>query len=124
MAATTQPSGERAFFLKNSGDIERVKKTGRRLQTSLFNLVSCRSEAPHARVGVIVGKRLGGAVVRNRAKRIFRELARQSRRDLAPGRDLLVFPKHGVLTIGHQDLKDTWLAALRQQALLRTRDGA
>lgn len=122
MAATTQPLEERAFFLRNSGDIERVKKTGRRLQTSLFNLVSCRSETPHARVGVIVGKRLGGAVARNRAKRIFRELARQSRGDLVPGRDLLVFPKHGVLTIGHQALKDMWLTALRQQTLVRTMD--
>ena len=122
MAATTQPPGERAFFLKNSGDIERVKKTGRRLQTSLFNLVSCRSEAPHARVGVIVGKRLGGAVARNRAKRIFRELARQSRQDLMPGRDLLVFPKHGVLTAEHRILRDAWRTALRQQTLVRPGD--
>ena len=69
MRTTTRPSEDRLFFLKKSGDIERVKKTGRRLPTPLFNLVSCRSDLSHARVGVIVGKRLGGAVVRNRAKR-------------------------------------------------------
>jgi ribonuclease P protein component len=115
-----RPSEDRSLFLKKSGDIERVKKTGRRLSTPLFNLVSCRSDVPHARVGVIVGKRLGGAVLRNRAKRVFRELARQVRPQLAPGRDLLVFPRHGALTATYQVLREAWLAALRQQALVRS----
>ena len=122
MQAMARPSGDRSFFLKKSGDIERVKKTGRRLSTPLFNLVSCRSDLSHARVGVIVGKRLGGAVTRNRAKRVFRELARQVRRQLTPGRDLLVFPRHGALVATHQALRDAWLTALRQQALVRSSD--
>ncbi|MBM4120046.1 MAG: ribonuclease P protein component [Nitrospira sp.] len=120
--SVARASKDLLFFLKNSGDIERVKKAGCRLQTSLFNLVSCRSEKPYARVGVIVGKRLGGAVIRNRAKRIFRELARQSRSQLVPGRDMLVFPKHSVLATAHRVLRDMWLTALRQQALIRTGD--
>ncbi len=122
MQAMARPSEDRSFFLKKSGDIERVKKTGRRLSTPLFNLLSCRSDLPHARVGVIVGKRLGGAVTRNRAKRVFRELARQVRRQLTPGRDLLVFPRHGALAATHQALGDTWLTALRQQSLVRSSD--
>ncbi len=115
----TRVSEDRSFFLKKSGDIERVKKTGRRLPTPLFNLVSCRSDMPHARVGVIVGKRLGGAVVRNRAKRMFRELARQVRGQLTPGRDLLIFPRHGALEAAPSALREAWLTALRQQALMR-----
>ncbi len=112
-------SEDRSFFLKRSGDIERVKKTGRRLPTPLFNLVSCRSDMPHARVGVIVGKRLGGAVARNRAKRRFRELARQVRGQLIPGRDLLIFPRHGALEAAPTPLREAWLAALDKQGLLR-----
>lgn len=113
-----RPSADRSLFLKKSGDIERVKKTGRRLPTPLFNLMSCRSDLPHARVGVIVGKRLGGAVVRNRAKRRFRELARQVRRRLAPGRDLLVFPKPAALEAAPGALHEAWLNALSAHALL------
>ena len=120
MRTTTRPSEDRLFFLKKSGDIERVKKTGRRLPTPLFNLVSCRSDLSRARVGVIVGKRLGGAVVRNRAKRLFRELARQARGQLTPGCDLLVFPRHGALTATPLALREAWLTALRQQALVRS----
>ena len=120
----TRVSEDRSFFLKKSGDIERVKKTGRRLPTPLFNLVSCRSDLPHARVGVIVGKRLGGSVVRNRAKRLFRELARQVRGELIPGRDLLIFPRHGALEAAPPALREAWLAALRQQALMRSSEEA
>jgi len=115
-----RPSEDRLFFLKKSGDIERVKKTGRRLPTPLFNLVSCRSDLSHARVGVIVGKRLGGAVVRNRAKRLFRELARQTRGRLTPGCDVLVFPRHGAVNATPLALREAWLTALRQQALVRS----
>lgn len=111
-------SEDRSFFLKKSGDIERVKKNGRRLPTPLFNLVSCRSDLPHARVGVIVGKRLGGAVVRNRAKRLFRELARKVRGELTPGRDLLIFPRSAALEAGSFPLQEAWLTALRRQGLL------
>ena len=117
-------SEDRSFFLKKSGDIERVKKTGRRLPTPLFNLVSCRSDQPHARVGVIVGKRLGGAVVRNRAKRRFRELARQVRRQLTPGRDLLVFPRHAALEAAPIALREAWLAALGAQGLVQGQEGS
>lgn len=120
----TRGPEDRSFFLKKSGDIERVKKTGRRLPTPLFNLVSSRSDLPHARVGVIVGTRLGGAVVRNRAKRRFRELARQVRRQLTPGRDLLIFPRHGALEASPPVLRDAWMAALRQQALVRNSEEA
>ncbi|SRR5579872_4465998 len=116
----TRLSKDRSLFLKKSGDIERVKKTGRRLPTPLFNLVSCRSDMPHARVGVIVGKRLGGAVSRNRAKRLFRELARQVRGQLTPGYDLLVFPRHGALNVKPLALREAWLTALHQQALVRS----
>jgi ribonuclease P protein component len=119
----TRASEDRSFFLKKSGDIERVKKTGRRLPTPLFNLVSCRSDLPHARVGVIVGKRLGGAVARNRAKRRFRELARQVRGQLAPGRDLLIFPKHGAVEASPPALREAWLEALRRQALVPAPEG-
>jgi len=124
-----RPLGDRQFFLRNSAEIERVKKTGRRLQTPLFNLLTCptvttQSELPdhhrHSRIGIVVGKRLGQAVVRNRAKRIFRELARLVRPRLAPACDLLVFPRREALRTPHAQLREAWLAALRREGLLTT----
>ena len=66
----------RLLFLRQSADIDRVKKLGRRCQTSLFTMLTYPSGLPYTRVGIVVGKRFGLAVKRNRVKRVFRELAR------------------------------------------------
>jgi ribonuclease P protein component len=114
----TRPSRDRLLFLKRHRDIERVKQNGRRFETPLFNLVSSRSTSPQTQIGIVVSKRLGGAVLRNRAKRIFRELARQTRTGFVEGRHVLVFPRRRALSVGHPELRETWIAALRQAGLL------
>jgi ribonuclease P protein component len=68
-----------------------------------------------------VGKRLGMAVTRNRAKRRFRELARQVRHQLVQGQDLLVFPRRESLSARPPQLRDLWLSALRHEGLLVSR---
>lgn len=109
-----------AFFLRSSRDIERVKRRGRRVSTALFNLLVCPSERPDSRLAIIVGKRFGPAVRRNRAKRLFRELGRQVRPSLKPGVDCVVFPKREIMTLPFTALQDAWLLALRRQGLLNT----
>ncbi len=47
----------------------------------------------HARLGLSVSRKVGGAVVRNRWKRIVREAFRLSQADLPPGVDLVVIPR-------------------------------
>lgn len=112
-----QPA-HRTLFLRNSADIERVKQCGHRVPRPLFNLVSYVSGLHRTRMGIIVGKRFGGAVMRNRAKRIFRELARRTERNVTVGYDVLVFPKRGALTVRHAQLWNAWTDALRQDGLL------
>jgi ribonuclease P protein component len=114
----TGSPADRLFFLRNSAGIERVKKSGRRFQTPLFNLVSSASDGPHTRIGIIVGRRFGGAVARNRVKRVFRALARQVRQDLVQGYDMLIFPRREALSAKHAGLKEAWVAALRHEGLL------
>lgn len=111
-------TGDRSFFLRASRDIEYVKHHGRRLSTACFNLLVCRSEARTTRVGIVVGKRFGIAVRRNRAKRLFRELSRQVRGELAAEHALLVFPKREALTLPFEELKRLWWATLRRQGVL------
>jgi ribonuclease P protein component len=119
--------GDRHFFLRHSAEIQRVKQDGHRVQTALFNLVSCPAKPlqagqhapmPPTRIGIVVGQRLGRAVTRNRAKRIFRELARQVRTRLTQGHELLVFPRREALFTRHTLLRDAWVAALQREGLL------
>ena len=115
----SQGGGDRDLFLKRSRDIEHAKKHGRRISTTLFNMVICRTDVGDSRVGIVVGKRFGGAVSRNRVKRLFRELTRQLHGRLLTGHALVVFPKRDSITQPFAVLKEVWLSALQRQQLLR-----
>lgn len=84
----------------------------------LFTLLYRRNALDHTRVGVVVGKKLGGAVWRNRSKRRFRELARQSLPRLETGLDLLIVPKRESVTERAQRLRESWHALLARAKLL------
>lgn len=114
-----RPGGDRAFFLRRSADIDRVKRQGRRVQTPLFNLQACRANDAPTRVGIVAGKRLGGAVARHRVKRRFRELARQVRPRLVASYQVLVFPRREAITARPAALRDAWLSVLGREGLLR-----
>ena len=118
----SQGRGDRSFFLRASRDIEHVKQHGRRLSTACFNLLICRTDAQTTRVGIVVGKRFGIAVRRNRAKRLFRELSRQVRGELAADHALLVFPKREALTLSFEKLKHLWRSTLRRQGVLNSQE--
>jgi ribonuclease P protein component len=111
------------IFLRASRDIELVKRHGRRISTALFNLLAYKSDDAPSRVGIIVGKRFGNAVRRNRAKRVFRALVRQGYRDLIPGQALLVFPKREALVQSSEQLKRMWETSLQRVQLIRPRSG-
>ena len=116
--AMLQGGSDRDLFLKRSRDIEYAKQHGHRVSTTLFNVVICRTEMNGSRVGIVVGKRFGGAVSRNRAKRLFRELTRQLRGQLLPGHALVVFPKRDSVAQSFARLKEVWLSMLQRQRLL------
>lgn len=106
------------LFLRKSKDFDRVKREGTRLQTPLFNLISTLSSSAGVRVGIVVGRRMGKAVTRNRAKRIFRELVRKTNHVLVKGHDLIVFPKRAALSTNHRALTEVWMEALAHEGLV------
>ena len=81
----------RANRLRSPLDFARVRTGGRRVNGRYLSLgyVASGPEAP-VRIGFSVGKRVGGAVVRNRVKRRLREAARQQVTSLAPGWDIVI----------------------------------
>ena len=115
----SQGGGAGDLFLKRSRDIEYAKQHGHRISNALFNIVICRTDMNDSRVAIVVGKRFGGAVSRNRIKRLFRELTRQLRGQLLPGYALVVFPKRDSISQPFAVLKEVWLSTLQRQRLLR-----
>lgn len=110
--------GSCEFFLTKKEDFDRVKREGKRVQSSLFNVITCSSSVKETRVGIVIGLRFGNAVSRNRGKRIFRELVRKTNCLLAKGYDIVVFPKRQILQLKHQAVLDAWVCILEREGLL------
>ena len=110
-AATAGADFPRAARLLKHSDFERVYKQGRRHFSShmtVFYLQQAEGDSSQgavpekgARVGVTVGRVLGGAVERNRIKRRLREAVRLRRAVLksAGAVDVVINPKKSVLTL-------------------------
>ncbi len=116
------PAPSDRIFLKKKEDFERVKRDGVRVTTRFFNMMSCASCPGNTRVGIVVGRRFGNAVARNRGKRVFRALVRTTRTGLRQGNDIVIFPKRPVLTLPHSSLYDTWVKTLTSKGLMVSPD--
>ena len=111
-AAKARASFPRAARLLKHSDFDRVYKQGRRhfsAHLTVFYLRQAEGASPEdglpekgSRVGLTVGRALGGAVERNRIKRRLREAVRQRRALLqragARSVDVVINPKKSVLT--------------------------
>jgi ribonuclease P protein component len=67
-----------------------VWQQGRKVPHPLLSLRALPNDLPQARVAFVVGKKVGKAVIRNRAKRLMREAMRQKFQSLIQGYDLVL----------------------------------
>ena len=84
--------------LKNSREISRMFDSGLRVRDARLTLIASRrsgGEQVPSRMAVAASGRQGGAVVRNRIKRLCREAMRTSRDRIPRGWDIVMLPRVG-----------------------------
>jgi ribonuclease P protein component len=82
--------------LRRRSEFRRVMDHGRRVGDLRLQIWALPNQLDHSRLGLVVGRRHGGAVRRNRIKRILREAFRLCRERLPCGLDLACAPRAGV----------------------------
>ena len=70
------------------------------------------------RVGITTGKKLGHAVVRNRARRRLREVYRLNEHLFKPGFDIVVVARHRCVTADFQKLTNGYLSLAEKAGIL------
>ena len=122
MAAQTPPRLPfgRAARIKQGRDFRRTRQGGERLVSGclIANWRRLPAQAS-SRLGVITASRIGGAVVRNRARRLMRESFRLHQHDLAAPVDLVLVARQSIAGKGFAGVERDFLAALRKAKLLR-----
>lgn len=84
---------KKQFRLTRSTDFKRVRRFGKSYAHPLIVLYVSGSEETLTRVGVSAGHWVGGAVQRNRAKRLLREAVRTLYPQILSGNDLLLIAR-------------------------------
>ena len=105
---------QRKFRLTRSTDFKRVRRTGKSYAHPFVVLVVQASEAPRVRVGVTAGRSVGGAVQRNRAKRLLREAMRPLLPQIIPGWDLILIARPALSASSLQDIRQALTSLLRR----------
>ena len=113
---------QRKFRLTRSTDFKRVRRTGKSYAHPFVVLVTQVSETPRVRVGVTAGRSVGGAVQRNRAKRILREAMRPLIPELFPGWDLVLIARPALLSATLQEVRQVLTSSLRRAKIISHSD--
>ena len=101
--------------LRRKSEFEAVFNEGRRSSGRFMTVLVRPNRLESPRLGVVVSRKLGGAVQRNRAKRLIRDLFRRHKPDLGPeGQDVVVIPRPELLDAAFASLEADYGSILRR----------
>jgi ribonuclease P protein component len=119
-AGQTPRSFDRSRRVRKRSEFQRIQSSSKRVTTRHFILlVAVQEAAAPARLGLVVSRRIGGAVARNRVKRLCRECFRLSRALLPSGVDLVIIARQGSESMKLHEVQAEWSGAgtsLRRRA--------
>ena len=104
--------------IRRRAEFQQVYEQGARIRGRFSTLFLLPNKLSIGRLGIAATRKLGGAVQRNRAKRLIREVFRRNK--LADGFDVVVVPKRDLLdaslTALEAEYRHNLERSLRQQA--------
>lgn len=107
-----------AEHVRKRADFELIYKTGFKRSGRLMTMFTRERETGPARLGIAATRKMGGAVERNRAKRLVRELFRQNKP--ATATDVVVVPRREILDASFDRIDAEFRSLLSRASTRRT----
>ena len=101
-----------AEHIRRREDFERIYAAGARQSGRTMIMFVQSTTGPVARLGIAATRKLGSAIIRNRAKRLVRELFRHNKPP--GGLDLVVVPRREMLDAPYASLEAEFRALLER----------
>jgi ribonuclease P protein component len=102
--------------MRRRSEFQRVFDAGRRAHGRHLTIVFAPAPGADSRLGIVASRKIGGAVARNRAKRLIREAFRTSESPRLP-LDLVVIPKVSVVSLTADELAGDFRNTVRRLPL-------
>ena len=113
--------GEKQRLRKNS-EFDAVYERGKSWAGDFLVLKALPNGLEWNRYGFVTGKRVGKAVVRNRVKRLLREVTKATPTNL--GWDIVIVARGRAATASYSELKTAVSGLLHRARILADKDGA
>jgi ribonuclease P protein component len=102
-----------AEHIRRRVEFEQIYKRGAKIHGRHATVFLLSNDKGLGRLGIAATRKLGGAVERNRAKRLIREVFRRNK--IAPGFDIVVVPKRVLLDASLTTLEAEYRAIVERR---------
>jgi ribonuclease P protein component len=110
---------KRAWRLKSETDVQRVWQQGSTWAHPLIVLRARANGLDQSRVAFVVSRKVGGAVARNRAKRLMREATRVRFMETVQGFDLVLIGRNAIAKASLHEVAGALDELLKRAKLLK-----
>ncbi|HEY0827020.1 MAG TPA: ribonuclease P protein component [Bacilli bacterium] len=112
---------QKEYRLAKKEDFNKVYRQGKSMGNRQFVLYYMTNAAvEHFRLGVSVSKKVGNAVVRNRIRRMLKEIVRHHAQAIKVHTDLVLIARKPAVDMAYQEMEKSVLHVLKKTSLFQT----